>query len=83
MDKEFEGLLQAGTFAPAAEKQSVANVIDVKWVFTSNTDKHGWMIKAKSRSVARGFKQREEMDFSEAFGPTVSSSSVRVLIANA
>lgn len=39
------------------------------------------MIKAKSRSVARGFKLREGIDFSEASGATVSSSSVRVLIA--
>ena len=37
------------------------------------------MIKAKSRLVARGFKQREGVDYSEAFAPTVSSSWVRLL----
>jgi len=32
MDKEFGGLFQPDTFTPAPAKQSVANVIDTKWV---------------------------------------------------
>ena len=36
------------------------------------------MVKAKSRLVARGFKQREGIDFGERFAPTVSSSCVRL-----
>ena len=39
------------------------------------------MVKAKSRLVARGFKQRERVDFSETFAPTVSSSCVHFLSA--
>ena len=39
------------------------------------------MIKAKSRLVARGFKQCEGVDFSETFAPTVSSSCMRLLSA--
>ena len=39
------------------------------------------MVKAKSRLVARGFKQLEGVDFSETFAPTVSSSCVRLLCA--
>ena len=39
------------------------------------------MVKAKSRLVVRGFKQREGVDFSETFAPTVSSSCVRLLSA--
>ena len=34
-----------------------------------------------SRSVARGFKQREGVDFRETFSPTVSSSCERLLSA--
>ena len=39
------------------------------------------MVKAKSRLVARGSKQREGVDFSETFAPTVSSSCVRLMSA--
>ena len=39
------------------------------------------MVKAKSRLVARGFKQRKILDFSETFAPTVSNSCFRRLSA--
>ena len=39
------------------------------------------MVKVESRLVARGFKQRERVDFSETFALTVSSSRVRLLSA--
>ena len=50
-------------------------------VCTWKTDEQGWVVKAKSRLVARGFKQREGIDFCETFAPTVSSSCVRLLSA--
>ena len=37
--------------------------------------------KPKSKLVARGFKQREGVDFSEAFAPTVLNFCVRLLSA--
>ena len=56
-------------------------MIDAKWVYTWKVDEHGWVIKAKSRLVARGFKQREGVDFSETTVLAVSSSCVRLLSA--
>ena len=56
-------------------------MIDAKWVYTWKVDEHGRLVKAKSKLVARGFKQREGVDFSETFAPTVSSSCVRLLSA--
>ena len=56
-------------------------MIDAKWVYTWKVDEHGWVVKAKSRLVARDFKQREGVDFGEIFAPTVSSSCVRLLSA--
>ena len=67
--REFRGLLQANTFGPAY--QSIGNVIDAKWLFSWKSGKLGWISKAKSRLVARGFKQREGTDFGETFAPTV------------
>ena len=56
-------------------------MIDAKWVYTWKVDEHGWVVKAKSRLVARGFKQREGVDFGETYAPTVSSSCVCLLSA--
>ena len=57
------------------------NVIDAKWVYTWKVDEQGWVVNAKSRLVARGFKQREGIDFGDTFAPTVSSSCLRLLSA--
>ena len=48
---------------------------------TWKVDEHGWVVKAKSSLVARGFKQRKRVDFSETFSPTVLNSCVRLLSA--
>ena len=56
-------------------------MIGAKWVYTWKVDEHGWVLKVKSRLVARGFKQLEGVDFSETFAPTVSNSCVRLLSA--
>ena len=56
-------------------------MIDAKWVYTWKTDEQGWILKAKSRLVARGFKQREGVYFGETFSPTLSSSCVRLVSA--
>ena len=50
-------------------------------MFNWKSDEFGWVNKAKSRLVARGFKQREGIDFGETFAPIVSSSCVRLLSA--
>ena len=41
-------------------------------MYTGKVDEHGWVVKAKSSLVARGFKQREGVNFGETFAPTVS-----------
>ena len=78
MHQKFNGLLKAGTFALAPAEQSVANVIDVKWVYTWKVDEDGWVDKAKPRLVARGLKQCKGLDSSETIDPTVSSSCGRL-----
>ena len=50
-------------------------------MYTWKVGEHGWVVKAKSRLVARGFKQLEGVDFNETFALTVSSSCVRLLSA--
>ena len=57
------------------------NIVDSKWVFDLKKDELGYIVKFKARLVALGFKQREGIDFSEIFPPTVFRACVRLLTA--
>jgi hypothetical protein len=56
-------------------------VITLKWVFKLKRDEVGAIIKHKARLVARGFLQREGIDFDDAFAPIARMESVRLLLA--
>jgi hypothetical protein len=55
--------------------------ITLKWVFKLKRDEVGAIIKHKARLVARGFLQREGIDFDDAFAPVARIESVRLLLA--
>jgi hypothetical protein len=55
--------------------------ITLKWVFKLKRDEVGAIIKHKARLVARGFLQREGIDFDDAFAPVARMESVRLLLA--
>ncbi|XP_076548115.1 uncharacterized protein LOC143306049 [Osmia lignaria lignaria] len=56
-------------------------LIDSKWVFRVKTDADGKSHRFKARLCARGFLQREGIDFGETFSPVVRYDSLRVLLA--
>jgi hypothetical protein len=43
------------------------NQIGLKWVFKLKYDEQGEIVKHKDRSVARGFVQKQGIDFEEVF----------------
>jgi len=55
--------------------------IGLKWVYKVNQDEHGAIVKYKAWLVARGFVQREGIDFEEVFAPVARMESVRLLLA--
>jgi hypothetical protein len=50
--------------------------ITLKWVFKLKRDEVDVIIKHKARLVARGFLQREEIDFDDAFAPVARMESM-------
>jgi hypothetical protein len=57
------------------------SAITLKWVFKLKRDEIGVIIKHKARLMARGFLQREGIDFDDAFTPVARMESVRLLFA--
>ena len=57
------------------------NVIGTKWIFKNKSDKHGTVIRDKSRLVTRGYTQVEGIDFDKTFAPVARLESIRILLA--
>jgi hypothetical protein len=55
--------------------QSEMDTVEKNW------DEVGAIIKHKARLVARGFMQREGIDFDDTFAPVARMESVRLLFA--
>lgn len=52
-----------------------------KWVFARKTDASGKTIKFKARLCAKGFSQREGIDYFETFAPVAKYTSFRYILA--
>ena len=56
--------------------------IGCKWVFTKKQGSHkGDIIRYKIRLVAKGYAQREGIDYNEVFSLVIKHSSIRILLA--
>lgn len=55
--------------------------IGSRWVFKIKRNSDGSIERYKGRIVAKGFLQREGVDYKEAFAPTVRLSAVRTVLA--
>ena len=56
-------------------------MVSAKWVYSWKVNELGHVVRAKARLVARGFAQREGIDFFETFSPCPSVASIRLLAA--
>jgi hypothetical protein len=56
-------------------------VISSKWIFKIKHAADGSIEKYKSRFVARGFSQKEGIDYEETFTPVARYTSIRTIIA--
>lgn len=55
--------------------------VALKWVYKIKKDAAGKTVKHKARIVAKGYAQKEGVDFDEVFAPVPRLETIRVLIA--
>nr|GFC58855.1 retrovirus-related Pol polyprotein from transposon TNT 1-94 [Tanacetum cinerariifolium] len=59
------------------------NDINLKWLWKNKRDEENIVIRNKSRLVAKGYAQKEGVDFEESFAPVSWLEAVRLFIAYA
>nr|GFA68091.1 hypothetical protein [Tanacetum cinerariifolium] len=59
------------------------NVINLKWLWKNKCNEENIVIPNKSRLVAKGYAQKEGVDFEESFAPVARLEAVRLFIAYA
>nr|GEW59900.1 hypothetical protein [Tanacetum cinerariifolium] len=59
------------------------NVFNMKWLWKNKRDEENIVIRNKSRLVAKGYAQKEGIDFKESFAPIAQLEAVRLFIAYA
>jgi hypothetical protein len=80
MQSEMDAIEKNHTWE-LAELPRGHSAIILKWVFKMKRDEASAIVKHKARLVARGFVQREGIDFDDTFAPVARMESVRFLFA--
>jgi len=52
--------------------------VGCKWVFKTKRDSHGNVERYKARMVAKGFTQKDDIDYKETFLPISKKDSFRI-----
>lgn len=77
---ELNTLIQFGTWRYVRRPEDQA-VVSTKWVFNIKYTADGRIDRFKARLVARGFSQREGLDYEDTFAPVIRLESLRILFA--
>jgi hypothetical protein len=54
--------------------------VGCKWVYKTKRDSKGNVERLKARPVAKGFTQREGVDYNETFSPVSKKDSFRIVM---
>jgi len=58
-------------------------LIGTKWVFRNKPDESGNVVRKKSRLVAKGYNQEEDIDFDETFAHLAHLEAICIFLASA
>ena len=80
MTEEYQSIIKNDVWeiVPRPEGKSV---VSSKWIFKIKHVADGSIEKSKARFIARGFSQKEGIDYEETFAPVARYTSVRAVLA--
>ncbi|CAI7834491.1 unnamed protein product [Closterium sp. NIES-53] len=82
MESELKSIEENGTWE-LVELPEGRKAITSKWLFKIKFDADGKIERYKSRLVAKGYQQKEKVDYKELFAPVVKPTTLRTLLAGA
>ncbi|CAI7810992.1 unnamed protein product [Closterium sp. NIES-53] len=82
MESELKSIEENGTWE-LVELPDGRKAITSKWLFKIKSDADGKIERYKSRLVAKGYQQKEKVDYKELFAPVVKLTTLRTLLAGA
>ena len=56
-------------------------IIGVKWVFRNKMNEQDIITRNKTRLVAKGYNQEEDIDYDETYTPVARLEAIRMLLA--
>ncbi|CAI7932777.1 unnamed protein product [Closterium sp. NIES-54] len=82
MESELKSIEENGTWE-LVELPEGRKAITSKWLFKIKSDADGKIERYKSRLVAKGYEQKEKVDYKELLAPVVKPTTLRTLLAGA
>ncbi|KAL0395140.1 UNVERIFIED_CONTAM: Copia protein [Sesamum latifolium] len=80
MEEEIHSIEKNDTWE-IATLPSGHEVIGAKWVYKTKRNVKGEVKRYKAKLVAKGYKQKHDMDYEEVFAPVASFETIRLLIS--
>lgn len=82
MQNEVEAIEKNGTWT-LTELPPGHKPIGLRWVYKVKKDHEGKILKYKARIVAKGYVQRQGIDYDEVFAPVARLDTIRLILAMA
>jgi hypothetical protein len=80
MTEEYQSIIKNDVWEIVPRSKS-KDVVSSRWLFKIKHAVDGSIEKYKARFVARGFSQKEGIDYEETFAPVARYTSIRTIIA--